>query len=152
MTTRNILVTGGFGFLGSHLVEKLLAEPGARVHVVDNLSTSPINVDAFVKRIGAPPALTYELISIEDYTKALTSPPRFDEIYHLASVVGPVGVLAHAGQITRTITDDTYRIVDLVNATGARLCDVSTSEVYGGGRDGYCSENDAKIITPKVSV
>lgn len=154
MTTRNILVTGGFGFLGSHLVEKLLAEEGARVHVVDNLSTSPINVEAYVRRLGSPPTLTYDLISIEDYTKSLasTSTPRFDEIFHLASVVGPVGVLAHAGQITRTITDDTYRVVDLVKATGARLCDVSTSEVYGGGRDGYCSENDSKIITPKVSV
>lgn len=152
MTGRNILVTGGFGFLGSHLVEKLLREDGVRVHVVDNLSTSPINVDAYVRRLGAPPALTYDLISIEEYCKNLSKTPRYDEIYHLASVVGPVGVLAHAGQITRTITDDTYRIVDLVKATGARLCDVSTSEVYGGGRDGYCSETDAKIITPKVSV
>jgi nucleoside-diphosphate-sugar epimerase len=152
MTTRNVLVTGGFGFLGSHLVDKLLAEEGTRVHVVDNLSTSPINVDAYVRRLGKPPALTYDLISIEDYVRTHKAPPHFDEIYHLASVVGPVGVLAHAGQITRNITDDTYRVVELTKATGARLCDVSTSEVYGGGRDGYCSENDAKIITPKVSV
>jgi UDP-glucose 4-epimerase len=152
MTTRTILVTGGFGFLGSHLVEKLLAQGGARVHVVDNLSTSPINVDAFLRRLGNPPALTYEIRSVEDYRKGQSSFPAFDEIYHLASVVGPVGVLSHAGKIARSITEDTYHVIELAQMTGARLCDVSTSEVYGGGRDGYCSENDAKIITPKVSV
>jgi UDP-glucose 4-epimerase len=152
MTTRQILVTGGFGFLGSHLVERLLSDEGARVHVVDNLSTSPINVDAYLRRLGNPPALTHEICSVEDFAKARSTFPAFDEIYHLASVVGPVGVLAHAGKITRSITDDTYHVLHIAEKTGARLCDVSTSEVYGGGRDGYCSENDAKIITPKVSV
>jgi UDP-glucose 4-epimerase len=152
MTTREILVTGGFGFLGSHLVERLLSEEGARVHVVDNLSTSPINVDAYLRRLGNPPALTHEICSVEDFVKGRSDFPAFHEIYHLASVVGPVGVLAHAGKITRSITDDTYHVLKIAEKTGARLCDVSTSEVYGGGRDGYCSENDAKIITPKVSV
>ena len=152
MTTRQILVTGGFGFLGSHLVERLLNEEGAHVHVVDNLSTSPINVDAYLKRLDNPPALTHQICSVEDYAKSRASYPAFNEIYHLASVVGPVVVLAHAGKITRSITDDTYHVLHIAEKTGARLCDVSTSEVYGGGRDGYCSENDAKIITPKVSV
>jgi UDP-glucose 4-epimerase len=152
MTTRQILVTGGFGFLGSHLVERLLSDEGARVHVVDNLSTSPIHVDAYLRGLGNPPALTHEICSVEDFAKARATFPAFDEIYHLASVVGPVGVLAHAGKITRSITDDTYHVLHIAEKTGARLCDVSTSEVYGGGRDGYCSENDAKIITPKVSV
>jgi UDP-glucose 4-epimerase len=153
MTTRSILVTGGFGFLGTHLVEKLLAEDGStRVHVVDNLSTSPINVDTFMRHIGRRPELSYDICSVEEYCKSQQTFPAFDEIYHLASVVGPVGVLEHAGKIAASITDDTYRVIDIAQKTGARLCDVSTSEVYGGGRDGYCSENDAKIITPKISV
>ncbi len=38
-----ILVTGGFGFLGSHVVERLVADPGHHVHVVDDLSTSPLD-------------------------------------------------------------------------------------------------------------
>jgi UDP-glucose 4-epimerase len=154
MSTKSVLVTGGFGFLGSHLVEKLLQEDGTRVHVVDNLSTSPIDVDAYVRRLGAPSNLTYDLISIEDYYARARKAgrPRFDEMYHLASVVGPVGVLEHAGRIVSAIVEDTYRMIDMAREDKARLCDVSTSEVYGGGRDGYCAETDAKIIPPKVSV
>jgi nucleoside-diphosphate-sugar epimerase len=150
---RNILVTGGFGFLGSHLVEQLLADQETRVHVVDDLRSSPIDVNMFVTRLGNPKNLTWEITSIERYAQrgALGAPP-YKEIYHLASVVGPVGVLEHGGRIVRSIVDDTYHIVALAKAHGARLCDISTSEVYGGGRDGYCSETDAKIIPPKNSV
>jgi UDP-glucose 4-epimerase len=148
----HVLVTGGFGFLGSHIVEKLLAEEGTHVHVVDSLVTSPLDVGAFLERLGSPARLTHDICTVEAFHSRHAPRPRFDEIYHLASVVGPVGVLAHAGRITRTITDDTYRVVEIAQADGARLCDVSTSEVYGGGRDGYCSEADAKIIPPKVSV
>lgn len=148
----NALVTGGFGFLGSHLVERLLNDPQTRVHVVDNLVTSPIDVDAFVKNLKAGDRFTYDKCSVEQYVGKARTGAKFDEIYHLASVVGPVGVLQHAGKIAKSIIDDTYRVVDLAKHDQARLCDVSTSEVYGGGRDGYCSESDAKIITPKVSV
>jgi len=150
MSDKHILVTGGFGFLGSHLVELMLAaEPEARVHVVDNLSTSPIDHEAFVRRVNDP-RLTFDILSIEDYFARGSFKP-FQEIFHLASVVGPVGVLEHGGKITKSIVDDTYRVVEIARQTGARLCDVSTSEIYGGGRDGYCSENDSKIITPKIS-
>jgi UDP-glucose 4-epimerase len=43
-------------------------------------------------------------------------------------------------------------MIEIAKQDKARLCDVSTSEVYGGGRDGYCAESDAKIIPPKISV
>lgn len=152
MVERNVLITGGFGFVGSHLVERLLKEERNRVHVVDNLISSPIDLGSFLRRLGEPPQLTYDLMSIEDYCKNGRPRPHFDEIYHLASIVGPVGVLEYAGRIVKQITEDTYRIVDVARTDRARLCDVSTSEVYGGGRDGYCAEGDSKIIPPVVSV
>jgi UDP-glucose 4-epimerase len=146
----NVLVTGGFGFVGSHLVELLMEEPGTRVHVVDNLSTSPIDHEAYLRQLRGRERVTYDICSMGEYF-ARADLPRYDEIYHLASVVGPVGVLKHAGRILRMMADDTYAVADYCIATGARLCDVSTSEVYGGGRDGYCSEQDSMIIPPKFS-
>lgn len=147
-----VLVTGGFGFIGSHLVELLLgSDPDVRVHVVDNLVSSSIDVDAYLRQLTDRERLTYDVCSIAEHF-ARSDIPRYDEVYHLASIVGPVGVLQHGGRILRTIVDDMYTVADYAGSVGAHLCDVSTSEVYGGGRDGYCSENDSMIIPPRTSV
>jgi UDP-glucose 4-epimerase len=148
---RSVLVTGGFGFIGCHLVERLLLTSTTRVHVVDNLTTSPISVERFVRELPDATRLTYDICSVEDFC-ARTERPRFEQIYHLASVVGPVGVLAHGGRIAGMMVNDTARVAALAAESGARLVDVSTSEVYGGGRDGYCSERDFKVIQPKVTI
>lgn len=145
------LVTGGFGFIGSHLVDTLLREPGRHVHVVDNLSSSPLPQDYLLKEIGPNPRLTYSITSVQDFCADPQVRLDFDEVYHLASVVGPAGVLPHAGQIIRKTVDDTYSLMGLVTKAGARLVDVSTSEVYGGGQEGYCSEEMSMIVTPRYS-
>jgi UDP-glucose 4-epimerase len=149
--TRTALVTGGFGFIGSHLVELLLKDPDTSVHVVDNLATSPIDPKSYLNQIRYPDRLTYDICTVKDYF-AREDLPKFDEVYHLASVVGPVGVLKHSGRILQSIVNDMYAVLNYATRTGARLCDVSTSEVYGGGRDGYCSEKDSMVIPPKISV
>jgi UDP-glucose 4-epimerase len=66
--------------------------------------------------------------------------------------VGPVGVIAHAGEIVRQITDSTYAVVDLARRHGAKLVDVSTSEVYGGGQQGLCSEDMPRIVQADTTV
>src|SRR6266568_3755501 len=149
-STRHILVTGGFGFIGSHLVELLLKDPDVRIHIVDNLSTSPIELDAYLQQVRYRERLTYDICSVKEFFSR-DELPVFDEIFHLASVVGPVGVLKHAGRILQAIVDDMYAVLRYATKVNARLCDVSTSEVYGGGRDGYCSEKDSMIIPPKIS-
>jgi hypothetical protein len=53
--------------------------------------------DEFLELIGHPPQLTYAIQDVSDYLKR-SDLDRFDEIYHLASVVGPAGVLPHAGR------------------------------------------------------
>jgi UDP-glucose 4-epimerase len=147
----NVLVTGGFGFIGSHLVEHLLQDGASRVHIVDDLSTSPIGIEEYVLNLPNRCNLTWDICTVKDYFR-LPNLPAYDEVFHLANVVGPVGVLRHAGEIVRKTVDDTYAVSDYVGGVGARLCDVSTSEVYGGGRNGYCSESDSMVITPKTSV
>lgn len=148
---KNILITGGFGFLGTHLVELLLKEPENKLHVVDDLSTSPVDLDYYLDEIGRPERLTFNICTIADYFSS-GAVPKFDEVYHLASPVGPVGVLQHAGNMVREVVTDCYTLMDYCLETGTKLLDVSTSEVYGGGQEGYCPEFTPKIVPPVTTV
>jgi len=146
----NILITGGFGFLGSHLVELLLEEPDNHVHVVDNFSTSPLPLPDLLEILRERDNLTYSVMDVEDFCQSQPT-KKYDAIYHLASVVGPAGVLPHAGRIAHSMLRDTMAIAELALECDARVLDVSTSEVYGGGQEGYCSETMPKIVPAKSS-
>lgn len=144
-----VLVTGGFGFLGGHLLEQLLANRNVQIHVVDDLSSNPIEVEVLLEELGRPRNLTYERRSVSEFMR--DGPERFDSIVHLASLVGAAGVLPHGGRLVSSIIEDTYLLADYAIEHGARLLDVSTGEVHGGGRDGLCSEDDAKIVPAHTS-
>lgn len=148
---KKILVTGGFGFVGGHLLEILLErEPDAEIHVIDNLSSNPIPHELLLEYIKDRSRIKFDLVSIKDYLKS-GKPTDWSEIYHLASFVGPAGVLQHAGDMIGSVVEDTYLMMDVCRERGIRLLDVSTSEIYGGGQEGYCSEEFPKIISPKTS-
>jgi len=70
---RSILVTGGFGFIGSHLVERLLADPETAVHVVDNLISSPIDVPRYVRELAGGERLTYDIRALHEYHQRLAA-------------------------------------------------------------------------------
>jgi nucleoside-diphosphate-sugar epimerase len=146
---RRILMTGGFGFVGGHMLTKLLEASQTTIHVVDNLSSNPIEVETLLGHLPYGDRLTYDLVSIREYFA--TGPADFDAIVHLASPVGPAGVLKHGGRIVSSVVDDAYLLADYAIERGARLVDVSTSEVYGGGRDGLCDEEDDKIVPAETS-
>lgn len=148
---KSILITGGFGFIGSTMVERLVRDEANTIHIVDDLSSSPVLIDDFLDLIGKPANLTHSETTVRSY---FTQPaiPRFDEVYHLASPVGPAGVLQHAGNMVRTVVEDIYLIMDYCRRTGAKLLDVSTSEIYGGGQSGYCPESTPKIVPPTTTV
>lgn len=111
------LVTGGAGFIGSHLVERLLSE-GHRVLVIDDFRTGVTRIDG-ARYIELPMAY------------ATRPPADVDVIYHLAGPVGPVGVLSQAGVIVPEIVGAADLLRTWALYWDCPLVYVSTSEVYG---------------------
>lgn len=122
---RCVLITGGLGFVGSHLADALL-EQGCIVTLVDNLQSNTARPEEYQGRCQV---FTQ---SIEEVAPTLQSTAfAFHEIYHLASVVGPAGVLRHAGDIAGSVARGTETVVQLALQHKAKLLVTSTSEVYG---------------------
>ncbi|WMW24303.1 SDR family oxidoreductase [Methanolobus sediminis] len=117
------IVTGGAGFLGSHLCD-LLLEKGHEVVCIDNLVTGNtknldhINSDKF----------TYLK---HDVTKPIYFDDKIDYIFHLASPASPVDYLELPIQTLKVGALGTYNMLGLAKEKGARLLIASTSEVYG---------------------
>jgi dTDP-glucose 4,6-dehydratase len=118
------LVTGGAGFVGSHLCERLLAE-GYRVVCVDDLSTgSPENVS----RLRSDPDFEY----VEhDVTAHIDVAGELEEVYHFASPASPVDFGRIPIPILKVGAMGTHNTLGLARARGARFMLASTSEVYG---------------------
>lgn len=139
------LVTGGFGFIGSHLVEALLAA-GHEVHVVDDLSSNPVPLEALLQEIDHE-RLTYRTCRVQVYRP----PCLFDGIFHLASPVGPAGVLGWRGRLAEEIITATTWVLHQAIFNECRLVFISTSEVYGGGDGGTCVEGMPHVIPANAS-
>lgn len=117
-----ILITGGAGFLGSHLCETLLAE-GHDVLCVDNFYTG--TKDNIVHLIGMA---RFELLR-HDITFPLYV--EVDRIYNLACPASPVHYQYDPVQTTKTSVHGAINMLGLAKRTGARILQASTSEVYG---------------------
>ena len=119
---KRILVTGGAGFLGSHLTQRLLDE-GNEVIVVDNLFTgSKKNIAPFRSHPN------FEFI-LHDVTFPLYV--EVDEIYNLACPASPVHYQRNPTQTTKTSVHGAINMLGLAKRTGAKILQASTSEVYG---------------------
>ncbi len=125
------LVTGGAGFLGSTLIQRLLREGAGTVVCLDNLSTGR---RAALLPFADDPRFTF----VEADVTAITDPagdPRlaggFDRIWHLACPASPVHYQRTPVATLRTAVIGTSNMLDLARHHGARLLHASTSEVYG---------------------
>ncbi|WP_312409321.1 UDP-glucuronic acid decarboxylase family protein [Comamonas sp.] len=118
-----ILVTGGAGFLGSHLCERLLTE-GHQVVCLDNFSSgSPGNITALLGH----PAFSLLQQDVVDPIGLL----QVDQIYNLASIASPQLYQRNPVQTLKTNVLGAMQVLDLALRCGARVLQASTSEVYG---------------------
>jgi len=119
---KKILVTGGAGFLGSHLCDRLVAQ-GEHVLVVDNYFTgSKRNIEHLLD------CKNFEVIR-QDICIPLYV--EVDEIYNLACPASPVHYQRDPVQTTKTSIIGAYNMLGLAKRTGAKILQASTSEVYG---------------------
>ena len=139
---RRSVVTGGAGFIGSHLVEYLLAS-GDDVVVFDNMSTgSPENL----LHLSGASGLTVIEGSILD-REALDAAVRgADRVYHLAAAVGVRLIVDEPLSGLRTNIHGTENVLDACLAHGARLLLASTSEVYGKNTADRLGEDSDRIL------
>src|SRR5919199_1265095 len=122
--TTTALVTGGAGFIGSHLCERLLSE-GYRVVCMDNLRTGALENIAHLQG-----EVNFEYVP-HDVTSYIRYPGELDEIYHFASPASPIDFERIPIPILKVGALGTYNALGLAKARSARLMLASTSEVYG---------------------
>ncbi|MBL9031283.1 MAG: NAD-dependent epimerase/dehydratase family protein [Phycisphaerae bacterium] len=147
--TRHALVTGGAGFIGSHLTDALLAR-GDHVTVVDNLWTG--------RRANLPaehPRLRFIEANLRDALAAFGAGESFDEVYHLAAAVGVGLVMAQPIRAIETNVEETAALLRFVAARprrdgqrGIPTLIASSSEVYGKSAKSPFSEEDDAVYGP----
>ncbi len=147
----HILVTGGTGFIGTHLVNELVRRyQNAAIDIVDDLSNSSVSEarKEFFQRHG----INFYKAKVGDFE----SPPgrKYDFIFHLASPVGPVGVLKYAGRMGAMIVNDAVKMAQLALCDQAKLLCISTSEVYGSHPENNRPQHEdlPKIVPANVTV
>lgn len=119
---KKILVTGGAGFLGSHLCERLVKE-GHHVLCVDNYFTgSKSNIEHL---------LDYKNFEVMRHDVCLPLYVEVDEIYNLACPASPIHYQHDPIQTTKTSFLGAFNMLGLAKRTGAKILQASTSEIYG---------------------
>jgi dTDP-glucose 4,6-dehydratase len=124
MQRKIVLITGGAGFLGSHLCDRFIKE-GYHVIAMDNLITGDIrNIEHLFK-------LEQFEFHNHDVTRHIDLPGKIDYILHFASPASPIDYLRIPIQTLKVGAMGTHNCLGLAKAKGARILVASTSEVYG---------------------
>ncbi|MCB0341760.1 MAG: SDR family oxidoreductase [Pseudobdellovibrionaceae bacterium] len=121
-TAKRILVTGGAGFLGSHLCARLLQE-GHEVICVDNFFTG--------RKANILGLLDHPLFEVVRHDITFPLYIEVDEIYNLACPASPIHYQTDPVQTTKTCVHGSINVLGLAKRLGAKIFQASTSEVYG---------------------
>lgn len=146
---RHILVTGGAGFIGSHLVERLLGA-GDRVTVLDNTSTGSC---ANLAHLSDSPRLGIEIGDVGDRALIEQLVSDVDQVYHLAAAVGVRTVIEDTLHTINTNVTPTSNVLqaacrELERGRSIKVYVASTSEVYGKNPLGQWAEDDDMVFGP----
>ncbi len=137
-----ILITGGAGFIGSHLAERLL-EDGHEVFVIDNLWTGKL---ANISKIQNHERLHLVIDTILNESVMNELIFKADHIYHLAAAVGVRNIMDHPVETLDTNVKGTEVVLRLANQFKKKVFIASTSEIYGKHVEHDLSEDDNRVM------
>ncbi len=140
---QHVVVTGGLGFIGSHVVDALLAAR-RRVTVIDSMEAAVTDGREYEAR-----GCTVHRVRVEDF---LANGGRFDGaglVVHAASRVGPARILRHHGRLGADIVLAAEQVAQACLDSGAALCTFSSAEVYG--RSGRLREADDIVVPTRYN-
>ncbi len=140
----NYLITGGAGFIGSHLAEYLL-EKGHNVAILDNLSTGSMEN---IHHLKENPLFSYRIDTVANVSLLSEMVSRCDIIIHLAAAVGVNLVVESPVQTIHTNVDGTEFVLKEANKKKKKILIASTSEVYGKSNKIPFQEDDDLILGP----
>lgn len=136
------LITGGAGFIGSHLAEELLSD-GHKVTVVDNLSTGSLdNIEGFKNSRG----FKFVEGDVRDAKLMTDLAKRSESIFHLAAAVGVKLIADSPVHTIETNIEGTEVVLEAANKFGRRILIASSSEVYGKNESVPFSEDDDIVL------
>lgn len=139
-----VLVTGGAGFIGSHLCERLL-ELGHEVHAIDDLSTGTI---ANIQHLKIHPGFHYYIDSITNQVLMAELVDLCDTVYHLAAAVGVRLIVESPVRTMETNIRGTEVVLEFAERKRKRVLITSTSEVYGKREQIPFREDDDLVMGP----
>lgn len=137
-----ILITGGAGFIGSHLAEHLLAQ-GDEVFIIDNLWTGRLSNLSGVQG-DKRSHLVVETILNESVMNELVF--KVDHIYHLAAAVGVRNIMDHPVETLDTNVKGTETVLRLANRFKKKVFIASTSEIYGKHVEHDLAEDNNRVM------
>jgi len=137
-----VLITGGAGFIGSHLAEHLLKD-GHQVVVIDNLSTGSMkNID----RLKTNPSFDFIREDVRDVHLVESLAASCDHIYHLAAAVGVQLIADQPVHTIETNIEGTQVILEAANKFRRKTLIASTSEIYGKNEKVPFAEDDDVVL------
>lgn len=142
------LITGGGGFIGSHLADHLLETTDAQLHLLDDFSTG---VPDNVSHLRDEPRVEIEEADVRNESAVASAVRGADRVYHLAAAVGVERVVDRPLESIRTNVAGTENVLDPAAEDGTPVFVASSSEVYGKPTDLPFSEEDDRVVGPTTS-